>query len=91
MKFAMFSTAGDKACESLTKAAIRKIKGKQKVTKESLEEFLRAKIAKVSEKHSEVYDSEPPMMIAFRVNDALEEAGYSFEVDRYKICFQWEG
>ena len=84
--FEMFSKQGDKACAGLVKKVIRKICGKGKVTQEQLNELLKTGIKKISEKHDEVYDSEPPYHISFYVNKCLESEGYSFKVDSYDIC-----
>ncbi len=84
--FEMFSTAGDKACAGLVKRITRKICGKTRVNQDELTKLIKAGIKKISEKHDEVMDSEPPYHIAFYINKCLEASGYSFEVDSYDIC-----
>lgn len=85
--YEMFTNAGNKACDGLVKRTERKINGKQRVTQEEITDYLQEGIKKIADKHGEIYDSEPPYHIAWRVNKALEEAGYSFKVDSYDICF----
>ena len=83
--YEMFTQAGNKACEGLVKRTERKINGKQRVTQEEITDYLQEGIKKIAGKHEEIYDSEPPYHIAFYVNKALKEAGYSFEIDSYDI------
>jgi len=83
--FEMFSKAGNKACAGLVKRVTRKICGKQRVTADSITEMLKAGIKKISEKHGEVRDSEPPYHIAFYVNKCLEQENYGFDIDSYDI------
>lgn len=83
--FEMFSKAGNKACSSLVKKVCKKICGKAKVNAEQITDILKKGVEKISAKHEEVQDSEPPYHISFYVNKCLEEQGYSFEVDSYDI------
>jgi len=81
--YEMFTKAGNKACESLVKKVIRKIKGQKKVSRELITEMCKIGCKKIEEKFEEVYDSEPPYHIAYCVNKALENEGYYFRVDSY--------
>jgi len=85
--FEMFSKAGNSACNSLVESVIKKISGTKRVTEEELNVLLRKRIAKIAEKHSEVYDTEPPEHIVYYINQHLKSVGYGFELDKYKICF----
>jgi hypothetical protein len=87
VNFEMFSTAGNKACAGLVKKITRKICGNKKLSLEELTEYIKSGMKKISKKHGEVYDSEPPYHIAWYTNKCLEAEGYSFKVDSYDICF----
>lgn len=81
--YQMFSKAGNKACESLVKKVIRKIKSQQKMTYELILEMCKTGCIKIAEKYPEVYDSEPVYHISVCVNKALMLEGYNFKVDSY--------
>jgi hypothetical protein len=83
--FEMFTKAGNKRCQAITKKAIRKIFGKTRITQEELMRFIGAEIKKVSVKHGEIHDSEPPFHIKFYMLKACKIAGYNFEFDRYDV------
>ena len=79
--FEMFSKAGDKACANLVKKITKRICGNMKVTRDEIEEMIEVGMKKISEKHGEVYDSEPPYHIQCYVNNCLKSEGYSFRLD----------
>jgi len=81
--FEMFSKAGNVACRSLVKKAIKKINGPKRITQEEITQYCTGLIKKVEDKHSEVYDTEPVYHIAELVNKALSDVGYQFKVSRY--------
>lgn len=83
--YEMFTKAGNKACESLVKKVIRKIKSQQKMTHELILKLCQTGCKKIEEKYPEVYDSEPVFHIATCVNRALKSEGYSFKVDSYDL------
>jgi len=81
--YEMFSEEGNEAVHSLTSKVISKVDGRWKVTKGELDEMIASGMKEIAEKHGEVYDTEPPSHIAWRVNKALKENGYGFELSRY--------
>jgi len=85
--FEMFTKGGNNKCQSITRAAIRKVFGQKRVNQEQLEGLIGDKISKASknDRFSEIWDSEPPRNIAYYVNKALKVAGYGFEVDHYNF------
>ena len=85
--FEMFTKAGNKKCQAITKRLIKKVFGKKRVSKEEIQDLAGKLIAKasVNEKTEEIRDSEPPYHIKGYVNRALEIAGYGFEFDSYSI------
>jgi hypothetical protein len=83
--FEMFTKAGNKRCQAITRKAIKKIFGKKRITKEELMKFIGAEIKKVSEKHGEITDSEPPFHIKYYMLKACEIAGYDFDFDKYDV------
>ena len=85
LRFEMFTKAGDKKCKAIAKKALRKVFGKTRVSKTELEELVKAEIKKASDKHREIYDSEPSYHISHYINKGLQKAEYSFEVDSYNF------
>jgi hypothetical protein len=85
--FEMFTKAGDKRCQSITRQAIKKIFGSRRITKDELKEFLGKKLAKAykNEKTSEILDSEPPYHISHYLKQACKIVGYDFELDSYDV------
>ena len=81
--YEMYSRAGDRACHRLVTRALRRIASRKRLTGEEILQFLQAGVAQIGEKHPEVTDTEPAAHIAERVNAALREVGYSFQVSRY--------
>lgn len=79
----MYTKAGDRACHSLVSKAVKRINGKLKVTKEELDELLSKGVDRIAVKHGEVNDTEPEGHIAERVNQALKNNGYGFELSRF--------
>ena len=85
LSFSMFSKAGDRAMTGLFNRTVRKIHGKQRVTKKDIEKYVKAGIHRIADRYVEVYDSEPPRIMADRLEIELEKAGYNFEVDHYEF------
>ena len=81
--FEMFSKAGNNACRSVVKKAIKKITGTKRITQEEITQYCTALIKIVAEKHGEVYDTEPGWHIAELINKSLTEVGYQFKLSRY--------
>jgi hypothetical protein len=81
--FEMFSKAGNNACRSLVKKVIKKINGKNRVTKEGITEYCYDLIKDVAKKHREITDTEPEWHIAELVSESLKDVGYEFRVSRY--------
>ena len=84
-EFEMFTAAGNKKAQSIARAAIRKIFGQKRVTKEEIVSLVSNKLNEtyLKGKHKEIWDTEPPYHISYYINMALEEANYDFEIDRY--------
>jgi len=85
-EFEMFTKAGNKKCQAITKKAIKKIFGKKRITEEELLKSIGADIKKATERFGEIRDSEPPYHIKHYVVKALKIAGYDFYIDSYSIC-----
>ena len=83
MSYEMFTPAGDRACESMVKAARKKILGKKRLTKDDVQKLYDEGRKKISAKYPEVYDTEPRGHIAHRISLALKEAGYGFELNSW--------
>jgi len=83
--FEMFSNAGNKACESIVSSVTKKILGAKRITETEIIQLVKSKMKKISEKHSEIYDTEPPTHIAEELNCALKKAGYGFELNGYSF------
>ena len=85
--FEMFTAAGDKKCQALTLACIKKVFGEKRITKEELQQFVGAKVKKLeqNEKFSEVFDSEPPQHIGHYIRKACEVVGYNFDFESYDV------
>ena len=81
--YEMFSKAGDRACHSLVKKVVKKINGRFKVSKGELDEIVAEGLKVIADKHGEVNDTEPEGHIANRINEALKDNGYGFELSRY--------
>lgn len=82
--YEMYTRAGDAAVHSATMKVVKKINGKMKVSKDEILDMVKKALEKVSEKHGEVYDTEPEYHVSVRVNEALEKNGYGFQVSRYE-------
>lgn len=83
--YEMFTEAGNKACHSLVKKIVNRINGKTKITEGMVLDMVKEGMAKISEKHGEVYDTEPEYHIQERVNKALRQNGYAIKLDRYNF------
>ena len=83
--FEMFSKAGNSACRSAVKKAIKKITGPKRVTEDEILQYTRDLVSKIADKHGEVEDTEPTWHIAELVNRALSECGYGFKISRYNL------
>lgn len=83
--YEMFSAAGNAAIHGIIKKTMRKVYGKKKVTQSELEAYIGGELKRVSVKHGEAWDTEPPIHIEWWVNKALKEVGYGFEVNRYNF------
>jgi len=81
--YEMFSDAGEKACQSLVDAVSKKIHSNERMTKERIKELYDAGRKKISEKHGEVYDTEPRGHIAHQISKALGDAGYGFYLNSW--------
>lgn len=81
--YEMFSAAGEKACQSLVDSIDKKIHGKERMTKERIQELYDAGRKKISEKHGEVYDTEPRGHIARQISKSLKKAGYGFYINSW--------
>jgi hypothetical protein len=81
--FEMFSKAGNNACRSVVKKAIKKITGTKRITQEEITKYCTTLINKVADKHSEIKDTEPVWHIAELINKSLSEVGYQFKLSRY--------
>ena len=81
--YEMFSPAGERACQSLVGSITKKVLGAKRITKEQLKELYDNGLEKVSQKHDEVYDTEPRWKIAREINEALVEAGYGFKLNSW--------
>ncbi len=83
--YEMFTKSGDKMCHSLVVKIEKKEKRKYRVTKEEVIQMISEGMKKISEKHSEVNDTEPEYHICSRVNKICSEMGYGFDISRYDI------
>jgi len=83
--FQMFTKAGDKKVRSITKAAVKKIHSKRRITEEELYAYVGKKVMKASIKHGEILDSEPPGHMCYWINCALSDVGYKIELDRWNL------
>lgn len=77
-EYEMYSSAGDRACQSLVNSISKKVLGAKRLTKQQLQELFDKGRDKIAVKHGEVFDTEPRWNIGRKVNIALKEAGYSF-------------
>ena len=85
--FQMFTETGNKKVRSITKAAVKKIHSKKRITEEELYDYVGKKVMKASlnEKYGEILDSEPPGSICYWINHALSNVGYKFELNRWDL------
>lgn len=85
--FEMFTAAGNRKCQAITKRLIKKVFSKRRISQEDILDLAGKLIAKayLNKKTSEILDSEPPYHIKFYVNKALKIAGYGWEFDRFSI------
>ncbi len=81
--FEMYSKAGNNACRSAVKKAVKKITGKKRITQEEITQYCSNLIEGIAKKHGEVNDTEPEWHIADLVSKSLSEVGYEFRVFRY--------
>lgn len=81
--YEMFSSAGEKACQSLVDSITRKISGFERMTKERIKELYDVGRKKISEKHGEIYDTEPREHIAHQISKSLKSAGYGFYLNSW--------
>jgi hypothetical protein len=85
MSYEMYTERGNKACESMVGKVVKKIHGKQRVSKEEILVMVKDGIEAVQKKHPEVTDTEPEWHIATNVSIELEKAGYGFRVERWDL------
>lgn len=87
LDFEMFTKAGNKKCQSITRSVIKKIFGKKRLSQEEVIELAASKIRKVMNKpgFEEILDSEPPYHIKHYIVRACEIAGYSYDFDRFDL------
>ena len=76
--FEMFSAAGNNACRSIVRAAWKKLAGKARVSAEEMYEYLQTRMNKASEKHGEIWDTEPRENIFYLVNKKAREFDYDY-------------
>lgn len=81
VNYEMFSPAGERACQSLVNKVSKKILGPSRLTKDDVQKLYDDGREKISEKHEEVYDTEPRWNISREINKALREAGYGFRIN----------
>lgn len=81
--YEMFTKAGDKACHSLISKVVKKILGKERVTRDGVTAMIKSAMKKTAVKHGEINDTEPEGHVQDAVNKTLKEAGYGFEVNRF--------
>lgn len=81
--FEMFSPAGNRACQAAVNSISKTILGPRRIKPEGLASAFEEALKRISVKHSEVHDSEPPYHMSHLINRALEKAGYSFRIDGY--------
>jgi hypothetical protein len=83
MSYDMFTKAGNNACQALVNRIAKKIRGKVRLTPAGLQELYDKGREKIAERHEEVYDTEPRVMIAAAVNRVLSEVGYGFRLSYF--------
>ena len=83
--YEMFSKQGNRMCHNLVCEIEDKVKGKYRVTKEEVIEMIVEGIKNISDKHSEVNDTEPEYHICSRVNKICNEVGYAFDINRFEV------
>jgi hypothetical protein len=79
--FEMYTTAGDRACQRLVDALLKRINGDKFITEQELDTKLMSLLDAVKERHGEVTDTEPRYHIRKAVNAALKARGYAYEID----------
>jgi hypothetical protein len=79
--FQMFSQAGNKACHGLVKRGARKIESKKRYTFEEYVDWLSAEVKKISEKHGEIYDTEPRGTIEHYLTAVADANGYDWNLN----------
>jgi len=87
LDFEMFTKAGNKKCQSITRSVIKKIFGKKRLSQEEVIELAASKIRKVMNKpgFEEILDSEPPYHIKHYIIKACRIAGYDYDFDRFDL------
>jgi len=78
--YEMFSAARNRACQSAVNSITKKILGSKRVTEDDILDLFNKGRMKIAEKHGEVYDTEPRWHMKNRINAALKQAGYSFNL-----------
>lgn len=87
--YAMFTKTGNKACHSLIMKVIKEIKsrsdvkGKAGIKRIQITKMIQTGMHKISAKHNEIHDTEPESIVQDVINKALDEAGCTFEVNRF--------
>lgn len=72
--YEMFSQQGNRKCHTLVKNISKKILTSKKFyTNEEIEGWIRKGMDKISEKHEEVWDTEPRNHIVERIDKAVQE------------------
>lgn len=83
--YEMFSKQGDKMCNSLVKKIEKKITSNRRYTKEEVIAMIVEGMKVISEKHGEVYDTEPEYHICNRVEKICQSVGYGFQISRFEL------
>lgn len=85
--FEMFTVEGDNKVRSITKASVKKVYSKKRITEKELYNYVGKKVMKASlnKKYGEILDSEPPGHICYWINQALSNVGYNFKLTRWNL------
>ena len=81
--YEMFSPAGDKACHAMVEKATKRILSKERLTLKDVQEMYEDGMSQIKGKHPEVWDTEPRGHIAYRLSQALKEAGYAYRINSW--------
>lgn len=78
--YEMFTAAGNKACQRLVDALVKRINGDKFITEDKLYSKYKDLLEAIAKRHGEVYDSEPRYHMEREVNKALKERGYAYQI-----------